>query len=102
MYGHLTRLSWPETRVKIYFWGEIMACDTLQTKQKKNLLVIHFICKFEPNPTKSQQNRKKKKKKKEQEQVKGIELILAKFHFPPKILVSKLIFHPSYYDYVHV
>ena len=58
MYGHQTRLSWPETRVKIYFWGEIMACHTLQTKQNRNLLVIHFIYKYKPDPTKSQQNRK--------------------------------------------
>ena len=58
MYGHQTLLSWPETRVKIYSWVEIMACHTLQTKQNKNLLVIHFIYKYKPDPTKSQQNRK--------------------------------------------
>ena len=87
MYGHQTRLSCPETRVKTYFGGEIMACHTQQTKQNKNLLVIHFIYKYEPDPTKSQQNTKDRpllcffflfKKK-------NIELILGKFHFPKKV-----------------
>ena len=85
MYGHQTRLSWPETRVKIYFWGEIMACHTLQTKQNKHFFVVHFIYKYNPDPTKSQQNRK----------LKGFELVIDKFHFPQKHLDYKLIFHPS-------
>ena len=34
-----------------------MACHTQQTKQNKTLLVIHYIYKYKPGPTKSQHNR---------------------------------------------
>ena len=71
-YGHVTRLSWPETRVKMYFWVEIMACHTQNS--------WHFIlfinarpipqnhkkggCRSETNKqTKTKQTNKRKKRK---------------------------------------
>ena len=56
MYGHQTRLPWVETRVKIYFWVEIMSCHILQTNTKPKFLFFFFY-KCKRDPKKSQEKR---------------------------------------------
>ena len=91
IYDHKTRLSWPEILVKIYIWVEIVACHTQQRKQKlnKNILVIRFIYKCKPDPTRSQEKCLRSENNDManlliEKQVTGMQLNHDRFHFRHK------------------